>query len=159
MNEGHPPVDGNAQASAAHAVAGEKNGQSGGFNTRSILKFFREFPWTLILILSATALYKFGPDLRGTVLDYAMIIFSVVVLILEVAKSTDIRMTRFVTDLVTSIVGIILMTVFLTIIYLVDLSHPPFYIWMVAGVLTVDSVLSPSISYATALRNMALGGH
>jgi hypothetical protein len=151
-----------ASAAARHANA---NGSSTGGGGRSPLgsawRFIRVFPWTLLLIAVAwgieATIGKSGGDLRGTPIDYIMIVFSMVVLIFEIAKSTDIRMVRFVADLAISVLALIAATVLLTIDIMTTGQVPGFYLWIVVGVLLVDAVLSPAISFATALRNMSLG--
>jgi len=122
-------------------------------------RFTRMFPWTILLILAAVTIELLPAEMRGrgSVLDYVMITASIVVLVLEIAKSADIKMTRFVADIVSAVAGVAIASSLLTYYIATAGASPSFYHWMVTGVLVTDAILSPIISFATALRNMAVG--
>lgn len=156
MSEKDVPQEGiqGGAASAHHKDNGE--------NPSTISKvwtFIKVFPWTLLMILICVfiELVSGKAEVRGTAVDYLMTVFAVLVLILEISKATDIRVSRFITDLLVSVVGLVIATVLLTTYIMASDQAPAFYLWMVCGILLVDAILSPTISFATALRNMSIG--
>ncbi|WP_440995989.1 hypothetical protein [Arhodomonas sp. SL1] len=150
------PQDAAPEAGAGQVLS-EGNARKGGGTLGRIWHFSSMFPWTLLLIAIALVLEVFTENIRGTTIDYTMVVVAAVVLVIEVAKSADIKMVRFIVDLVAAIVALIVATALLTYYITTTGKVPAFYHWVVAGVLVIDAILSPAISFATALRNMALG--
>lgn len=156
MTDQDPPPDSTKQEVAAMGALHKETSRSGD-SAGKLWSFIKIFPWTLLLILICVFIELMAGKVRGTAIDYGMTVFAVLVLILEISKATDIRVTRFVTDLLVSVVGLILATYLLTYYIMVTEQPPAFYLWMVSGILLVDAILSPTISFATALRNMSVG--
>ena len=157
-----PADDSSTHGSAPEAAAGAQvasEAKRSGFSLSRLWGFTRMFPWTFLLILASLLLQLLpaGWRERGSFIDYAMIVAAVVVLVLEVAKAADIKMSRFVTDVVSATAGVVIASSLLTYYITQSGLTPSFYHWMVAGVLIVDAILSPIISFATALRNMSMG--
>lgn len=147
-------------AAAVGARAASGGGQSpkgkSGFSVKKFLHFLRTFPWTLLLIVTAACLELVPKQFQGTTIDYAMVVFALVVLVFELAKSTDIRKSRFLTDIVVAVIGIVVSTALLTYYIVETGKNPAFYHWVVVSVITIDAILSPTISFSTALRNMSV---
>lgn len=155
-------ADRNAEEAAPEAGAGQTFSEDGrkakgGWTLGRIWGFASIFPWSLLLIAIALGLEVFVGNIRGTALDYTMVIVAGAVLVIEVAKSADVKMVRFVVDLVTAVLGVVIGTALVTYYITTTGQMPAFYHWVVAGVLIIDAILSPAISFATALRNMAVG--
>ena len=132
--------------------------KSEGFSIVKVGRFLRTFPWTLLLIVVSVILEAIpnSSPFRGTPVDYSMVVFAMVVLVLELAKSTDIRKTRFLTDLIVAVIGLVVSTALVTFYIVKTGTSPAFYHWVVVSVITIDAILSPTISFSTALRNMSV---
>lgn len=119
-------------------------------------RFLRLCPWTFLLIASAV-LVEYLPDrLQGVTLNYTMIVFALVVFVVEILKGADIRLGRFVLDLLIAIVGVIAATALITYHITQTGESPLFYQWIVAAVVVLDAMISTTIAFSTALRNMAV---
>jgi hypothetical protein len=81
----------------------------------------------------------------------------VFVLFAEFFKSGDISVAVFLTDVVTSIIGLVTATVLLC--YLAWEMRQPltFYHWFGYTILLGDTILSPFNAFRTALRNFGVG--
>ncbi|MEM0964669.1 MAG: hypothetical protein AAGJ81_00785 [Verrucomicrobiota bacterium] len=127
-----------------------------GFTFKEFVRFVRLFPWTLLLIAVAV-IVEFLPDsLKGTTLDYSMVVFALVVFVVEVLKGADIKLTRFVIDLVVAVCAVVIATALLTYEISRTGESPQFYQWVVAAVVVLDAIIGTTIAFSTALRNMAV---
>jgi len=123
---------------------------------KGLFKFLRLCPWTFLLIASAI-LVEYLPDrMQGTTLNYTMIVFALVVFVIEILKGADIRIGRFVLDLFIAIIGVIAATALITYSIVTTGESPMFYQWIVAAVVVLDAMISTTIAFSTALRNMAV---
>jgi|GEM_PF-6713183 len=127
------------------------------FSIRKIIRFLRIFPWTFLLIGIAVIVDFLPGTIRGTTLDYVLIVFALVVFVIEIIKGADIRIGRFILDLTVAIVGVVIVTALLTYNITRTGTSPAFYQWVVAAVVILDALISTSIAFSTALRNMAVG--
>ncbi len=124
---------------------------------RGLYRFLRICPWTFLLIVSAI-LVEYLPDKwQGTTLNYTMIVFALVVFVIEVLKGADIRIGRFVLDLLIAIVGVAAVSSLITYEIVATDQSPLFYQWIVAAVVFLDAIISTTIAFSTALRNMSVG--
>ena len=123
---------------------------------KGLYRFLRLCPWTFLLIASAV-LVEYLPDrMQGMTLNYTMIVAALVVFVVEILKGADIRLGRFVLDLFIAIVGVIAATALITYSVTKTGESPMFYQWIVAAVIVLDAMISTTIAFSTALRNMAV---
>lgn len=124
---------------------------------RGFYRFLRLCPWTFLLIVSAI-LVEYLPDRwQGNTLNYTMIVFALVVFVFEILKGADIRIGRFVLDLLIAIVGVAAVSSLITYEIVSSGQSPLFYQWIVAAVVFLDAMISTTIAFSTALRNMSVG--
>ena len=118
--------------------------------------FFNKVPWTFLIII-----YLAGAQVAEIPLDgvpgFVLIGLGVFVLFAEFIKSGDIGVGVFFTDILTSVIGLVIATVLLC--YLVwEMDRPlTFYHWFGYTILLGDTILSPFNSFRTALRNFGVG--
>lgn len=127
-----------------------------GFSFGKLMRFLRVFPWTLLLIAVAVLLEFLPERFQGTTLDYSMIVFALVVFVIEVIKGADIRISRFIVDLLVAITAVIIATALVTYHVAKTGESPAFYQWVVAAVVVLDALVSTTIAFSTALRNMSV---
>lgn len=146
---------------SAHMSQGG-NGKSGhhrGGFFRKLYRFLRLCPWTFLLIASAILVEYLPERMQGTTLNYTMIVIALIVFVVEILKGADIRLGRFVLDLFIAIVGVVAATALITYHITTTGESPLFYQWIVAAVVILDAMISTTIAFSTALRNMAVGHH
>ena len=120
---------------------------------------FNLIPWPFLIViyLAITTLYHI--NMKDSWVGYAFIGLTVTVLALEFFKSGDIRQAVFLTDLVFTIVGIVVATALMTYMWSREDQTYPLTFFHGFGylVLLADSVLSPYNSFRTAQRNFQVG--
>ena len=134
----------------------KKSGFKWGKFFKGLFKFLRLCPWTFLLIASAVLVEYLPERMQGTTLNYTMIVFALIVFVVEILKGADIRIGRFVLDLFVAIVGVIAATALITYSLVTTGDSPMFYQWIVAAVVVLDAMISTTIAFSTALRNMAV---
>ncbi len=140
----------------AQGDGGNSGPRRGGF-FKKLYRFIRLCPWTFLLIASAVLVEYLPERMQGTTLNYTMIVIALVVFVIEILKGADIRLGRFVLDLFIAIVGVVAATALITYHLTTTGQSPLFYQWIVAAVVILDAMISTTIAFATALRNMAVG--
>jgi len=124
---------------------------------RGLYKFLRVCPWTFLLILSAILVEYLPARWQGAALNYTMIVFALVVFVIEILKGADIRIGRFVLDLLIAVAGVAAVSSLITYEIVATDQSPLFYQWIVVAVVFLDAIISTTIAFSTALRNMSVG--
>jgi hypothetical protein len=134
----------------------KKSGFQFGRFCKRTYRFLRVCPWTFLLIASAVFVEYLPDRMQGETLNYTMIVFALVVFVIEIIKGADIRLGRFVLDLFVAIVGVVAASALITYEITQTGQSPLFYQWIVAAVVILDAMISTTIAFSTALRNMAV---
>jgi len=141
----------------SHLQPNPKSKSGFGRFLRGAYRFLRICPWTFLLIISAILVEYLPASWQGTTLNYTMIVFALVVFVIEVLKGADIRIGRFVLDLLISVAGVAAVSSLITYEIVATDQSPLFYQWIVAAVVFLDAIISTTIAFSTALRNMSVG--
>ena len=118
------------------------------------MSILSKIPWTLLLIVYLLAS---GIQMEG-VPGYVFIGLGVVVLFAEFFKSGDISSATFLTDIIFSVIALILATGLLTYMLFGLEQTPSFFHWFGYAIILGDAIISPFNSFRTALRNFGVGG-
>ena len=112
---------------------------------------FRPFPWLLAWVAVWGALRLITPEVtHASVVGLVLAAVGLCFLLVEYARSTDLNITRFVRDMVSAQVALVLVTLILA-----KSSGWQLLDAFVALVVLADAVLSTYVSYCTAMRNWA----
>lgn len=123
-------------------------------NSQSSLPVFNLIPWPFLIVLYLAFTTLNQVNMEGT-WGYVFTGLAVTVLVLEFFKSSDIRQAVFLTDLVFSVVGLVVATSLITFMWSTEgLKTVTFYHWFGYLVLLADAVLSPYNGFRTAQRNL-----
>ncbi len=116
------------------------------------------FPLTFILIAAAVMMEVMA--LKGPLINYIMIIFAIVFLVLETIKVTRVDKGKFLLEVIVATAGVAIATALLTYRLSLEGTAPALYHWVVFAVLCYDATVTPYLAYSNALRDMNVaGGH
>jgi hypothetical protein len=121
------------------------------------MSLFSKIPWTLLLIAYLLAIHFSGIQMEG-VPGYVFIGLGVLVLFAEFFKSGDISSATFLTDIIFSVIALVLATGLLTYMLFGLQQTPSFFHWFGYAIILGDAIISPFNSFRTALRNFGVGG-
>lgn len=144
------PADVSTNVGAAQMSNDEKTG------ARKYLRFALMLPLTFILIAAAVVLEVL--KLQGPVVNYAMIIFAIIFLVLETMKVTRVDKAKFLFEVIVAAAGVGIAAALLTFRLTQDQTNPALYHWVVLAVLFYDATVTPYLAYSNALRDMSVGG-
>lgn len=121
------------------------------------MSIFSKIPWTLFLIAYLLGVHFSGIQMDG-VPGYIFLGLGVFVLFAEFFKSGDINSATFLTDIIFSVVSVVLSTGLLTYLLFNLDQTPTFFHWFGYAIILGDAIISPFNSFRTALRNFGVGG-
>jgi hypothetical protein len=122
----------------------------------SILSTLSKLPWTALIILFLLATTLGGVDMQGPI-GYVFIVFGLFVLFVEFFKSGDISTAAFLSDLVVSVLSVIVGAALITVMVIEPKYDITFFHWYGAVILVADAILAPFNSFRTAKRNLEFG--
>ncbi len=123
---------------------------------RNGMSWFAKIPWTFLLIGYLLMAHLYGVNMNG-VPGYVFIGLGVFVLFAEFYKSGDISTAVFLTDILSSVIAVVVATGLLSYLLFSLKQAPTFFHWFGYAIILGDAVFSPFNSFRTALRNFGVG--
>lgn len=124
---------------------------------RSKLTMLAQMPWMLLIIIFLVGAEWFDIAVEGTT-SYVFIGMTVVILFVEIFKSSDVGAMGFFFDQFWAVVALIIATALLSYLWFSAGKEPTFFHWLGFAMILADALLSPVIAYRTALRNFGVPG-